>query len=287
MSQAFTTHVYNMPMAKSGGIFKLIPIGDIHRDSHNCDVDGWKKFLKRAKEEDDGNTMYIGLGDYNDFASYSERHKMKSARLHESTCIKMDKWAQKDVDALADEMEFMGSKMIGLIEGNHGWEFLDGDTDTDKLSNRLLCPNLGALSYVRINFQHKGETRAHINLFLSHGKGGGQLIGTSFNKVDKMREVCDDADIYIMGHDHKKGIIPVDVIGFRSKRDGGIEMENKQKLLVRSGSFLKGYVENEESYVARALLRPASLGVVKVEIEIRRSQRNGGDVYEKSLHGWS
>ena len=101
-----------------------------------------------------------------------------------------------------------------------------------------------------------------------------------------MRNICDDADIYMMGHDHKKGIIPVDVIGFRRTKSG-LEMYNKQKLIVRTGSFLKGYVEDEESYVMRSLLRPASLGIVKIEIDVRRCYADGKDLYEVELNGWS
>ena len=82
-------------MARSGGKFTLIPFGDVHYDSHNCDRKKFNEFLKRAKKET--NTFYIGMGDYFDFASYTERRALKNARLHESTEAKLDKNAEAAV----------------------------------------------------------------------------------------------------------------------------------------------------------------------------------------------
>jgi hypothetical protein len=285
MSQVFTTHTYQIPMAKQGGKYTIIPFGDVHYDSHNCDRKKFSEFLRRAKTEK--NTFYLGMGDYFDFASYTERRSLKNARLHESTEAKLDKNADADVKELCEEIAFMKNRVIGLLEGNHGWEYGDGTTDTDKLSDNLLCKNLGALSYIEIQFRTEdGNTRCTLKLFASHGKGGGKLVGTSFNKVDDMRNICDEADIYLMGHDHKKGILPIDIIGFRRTRSG-IDMCNKRKLLVRTGSFLKGYVEDEESYVMRSLMRPSSLGIVKIEVDIKRTREGGSERYDIELNGWS
>jgi hypothetical protein len=89
-------------------------------------------------------------------------------------------------------------------------------------------------------------------------------VGGSLNTVQQMAE-CALADIYLMGHDHKKSI------GMSSRlmlTDGrsGINVKEKKVLYARTGSFLKGYEPDKPSYVAKALLNPTDLGTVKIEL---------------------
>jgi len=239
----FQTKVVKHPVTSKS--IRIVPFGDIHRDSDNCDVDRWRDFLRVCKERDDNNTYYLGMGDYNDFASYSERKVLKHG-LHESTSLKFDKWAQKDVDCLAKELDFMKGRLLGLMHGNHEWQFMDGDLATERLCNKLGCSFLGCVCYLVITLKtrcNNAGSKAAVRIFASHGKGGGQLVGSSYNKVEKMRDVFPDADIYLMGHDHKKGAVSSSSLtAVLSKSE--ITVKQHRQWFGRTGSFLRGWVEN-------------------------------------------
>lgn len=252
--------------------FAIQPFGDIHRDSANCDVKKWHRDLDHWRKEDIP-TLYLGMGDYNDFASWSERRAIRNSKLHDDTRRTLHEVARKNIAVLAQEIEFMRGNIIGLIEGNHIWEFDDGTTSADELGERLGTQSLGYVSYIRLSVSSYGR-RFPVDIFACHGKGGGKLLGTSINKVADMRTISPMADIYIMGHDHKKMAIPSSVFDFRSA-NGKLKMINKQQWMSRSGSYLKGYVENESSYVSGALLPPSDLGSIRfiVSLNVKGSNK--------------
>ena len=186
MSLSYNTfQTYTIRHPRKTSAIKIVPFGDIHRDSHACDEERWKAFLEKCKKEDDANTYYMGMGDYNDFASYSERKKLQHS-LHKSTSVKMDKWALKDVSRLVKELDFMRGRIIGLHHGNHEWQFLDGDLATEKMCALLGCKFLGWASYVRISIIPSSTKACVVDIFSSHGKGGGKLLGSPYNSVEKM-----------------------------------------------------------------------------------------------------
>ena len=256
---------------------KIKPFGDIHRDSHNCDVKRWKAWLKHAEETHDEYTYYVGLGDYNDFASYTERKQLKG--LHESTCEKLDKVAAADVAKLCDELSFMKGHLLGLIHGNHEWEFLDGQLATEKMCEILDCPFLGYTAYVRINCNVMGDSCVTTDLFLCHGKGAGRLLGSTINSIEKAANIFHDADIYLMVHDHKRGAMPKTVLYTNQQ----MEVREKLQWFGRTGSFLRGFVEDTPSYVVGAMYPPTSLGTIGFEIEHQRIREGGRNYFVKNI----
>ena len=268
-------HMVKLP--RKGGVIKIVPFGDIHRDSHNCDVDRWKAFLEKCRTEDDEYTYYIGMGDYSDFASYSERKQLHY--LHESTSDKMDKWAMHDVDTLLEELSFMKGRIIGLHHGNHEWQFQDGQLASEKMCEELGCPFLGYASHTTLHVTNAGGGLAMpITIFSSHGKGGGRLLGSPYNSLEKMSDIFHDEDIYLMGHDHHKGALSQTRLNVHN----GI-VKQKRQWFGRTGSFLKGWVTDTPSYVVGAMYSPTDLGTIKFECHIKRK----GDTLLKDIHAWS
>ena len=83
MDSIFGMAEYTVTLDKVGDTFEIIPIGDVHRDTPNCDIDRWKAFLKYQKQEMKPSTVFIGTGDWNDFAAWGDRKKIRNADLHE------------------------------------------------------------------------------------------------------------------------------------------------------------------------------------------------------------
>ncbi|MCK9370622.1 hypothetical protein M0R04_11990 [Candidatus Dojkabacteria bacterium] len=221
------------------------------------------------------------MGDYDDLASYTERKALLHACLHESTQMSLDELYTIRVNNFLKEIFFMKDKIIGLIEGNHHAILQSGMTTTQMMCDKLKCKYLGVSSFIRLLFpmQNSIKKTYAIDIFAHHGKGAARLAGSSINTVEQMCGIA-DADIYLMGHDHKKGIVPKARLYLGDNR-----LKQKKILLCRTGSFLKGYVEDQPSYVARALMTPSDLGNIKIEMTPRRKQNNDQDDYYVDLHG--
>ena len=75
-SGVFSKHWVEI-QAKMGEPFYVIPFGDIHRDSDMFADTHWNEFLSYAKSKN--NAVFLGMGDYTDGISTSER---KIGRAH-------------------------------------------------------------------------------------------------------------------------------------------------------------------------------------------------------------
>jgi len=271
----FTIHRFVIPVRSLNVPLYLIPFGDIHRYAPLCDVDAWLEFLDWAKQKI--HAYFLGMGDYDDLASYSERKALMHACLHESTQITLDQIYAERTRQLVREINFMRGRLIGLVEGNHHGILQSGMTTTQMMCELLKCKYLGVSSFIRLVFIH-GKKSATLDIWCHHGRGAARLAGGSINTVEQMASIA-DADIYLMGHDHKKGAVPLSKLYLQ-----GTRLRQKKILLGRTGSFLRGYVPDQPSYVAKAQLKPCDLGVIKIELTPKRNKKNGEDDYYVDIH---
>jgi hypothetical protein len=270
----FTVHSFKIPVSTINPV-RLVFFGDVHRDSPNHADGAWQEFLEYSRNLP--NAYFLGLGDYVDSASTSERACFAGVEhlLHDTAKNDLIGLAEKKVELLAQELNFMRGRIIGLISGNHWWQFADG-TNTDMRlckalgSNENPCYYLGVSSFIRLQFVYGSSSCVTLDVWAHHGVAGGRLLGTSINRVDQMREFA-DADIYIMGHDHNRLAIPARPRLFlmHSAR-GGLRLRERKQWLIRSGSFLKSYTPNTRNYVVDSCRGPCSLGHVELEIRANR-----------------
>ena len=127
----FTIGKFNIPLKHYGVPVYLIPFGDIHRNSNLCHEGKWKEFLKWAENKKDA--YFLGMVDYFDLMSTSERIQFKSGNLHEDTDNTLESMYSDMVRDFYKEISFMKGRLIGLMEGNHYVTFRSGVTSTQKL----------------------------------------------------------------------------------------------------------------------------------------------------------
>jgi hypothetical protein len=249
----------------------LYPFGDIHRSSNMCSVEAWQEFLSKAKSEcRDNLVLFLGMGDYDDLCSTSERPIVFNDALHDSTKAFIKNTLDDNVNRLCREMDFMKGRLIGLLEGNHFGTYENGTTTTQRMCEKLGCKYLGCVSMIRL-YLNRNTARVSIDIFAHHGKGASRLAGSSINTVQQMAEAV-EADIFVQGHDHKRGAMPMSKLRLiHNYQKGAVEIQARKQLYIRSGSFLKGYEDGQKSYVADKLLNPTDLGVVKVKIKITKN----------------
>jgi hypothetical protein len=217
------------------------------------------------------------MGDYDDLASYSERKALLHACLHESTQMSLDELYVSRTNNLLKEISFMKNKIVGMVEGNHHGILQSGMTTTQMMCDKLQCKYLGVSSFIRLVFVHGSKTYC-IDIWCHHGRGASRMVGGSLNTVEQMAGIA-DADIYLMGHDHRKSVALKTRLELADDK-----LRQKKVLLARTGSFLRGYVPDQPSYVAKGQMTPCDLGVIKIELTPRRNKKNGEDDYYVDVH---
>lgn len=269
----FTFGKFDIPFEKYGNPIHLIPFGDIHRTAPLCHVEKWKEWIEWAKNLE--NAWFIGMGDYDDFSSTSERDILNNRNLHDSTRKTLEDLYRKHVTDFANEIEFMRGRLIGCLEGNHYSELTSGITTTHLLCEKMGCKYLGVSAFIRILLNYRTTHTHALDIWAHHGLGGGRTAGASINKLENMIKAA-DADIYLMGHDHKKHIAMQSRLKLADSRRG-LSLENRKIVMARTGGFLKGYENNKPSYIADAAYAPVDIGTIMVEITPRRKEVDGQD----------
>lgn len=270
--------------AKIGETYTLIPWGDSHYDSPLAAKDRFREAMRDSNKQE--NPIFIGMGDYLDLASWSERKVFQNSGLHESTLQTLDDIYDKNVDALYKQISFMRGKIIGLIEGNHHGTYQNGMTTTQKLCSKeyLNCKYLGISSFVRLVFRASGGRSTKIDIFAHHGKGGaGRMVGSDLNHIQAMSDIA-DAQILLMGHTHKKGIAMKTRLSLSDYR-GDLKVTHQKILMCRTGSFLKGWEPNAPSYVAKACMTPTDLGLCYIKLILKREATKESDSFFVDIHG--
>jgi predicted phosphodiesterase len=252
-SGIFETHSFNIPCSYGKDV-RIIAFGDVHWDSPNHANAVWQEDLEYFRGLPPKETYFLGMGDYLDSTSTKALQQAK-------------------IDKFADEISFMKGRLIGLLNGNHYFEFQSGINGDQKLADKLDCKYLGVCALIRLSLVAHGRCQT-IDIFAHHGMGASRLIGGSINRVAQMFEGV-EADIAIMGHDHKRGAMPTTPRLFLhcDHRTGALKVKQRESWAIRSGSYLASFRAGESNYNVDACRMPSSLGHVEILVTLH----NRGD----------
>jgi hypothetical protein len=243
--------------------FRLIPIGDIHYAGKGgaCDLKALEATIKWGVEN---NCYFIGMGDYQEFASPSNRMNMKG--LYDSAEQIIDAMSYQLERELLDALRPSKDRWLGLLEGHHFTKHLSGQTTDQNIAEALNAPFLGNCAMVRLTFQHGiGNSRMNCFIWAHHGAGYSSAPGTILNKLAGLIAYYPQVDVMLMGHQHKLAEAPLPGIGMTPS--GRPQMRQKLRRLVATGSYMRGYQQGSlsdgragGSYVEKRLLPPTAIG---------------------------
>lgn len=263
----------------------LRPVGDIHRDAE-LHADGeWQAWRKYAFT-DPQKAVYIGMGDYADFMrahvrAMSDHSEVENAGISERLQGSCDKW----VETLGMELQPLADRFVGLLSGNHYFEFTDKpeggkivrEHSDARLARLLGTKYLGTMSLITlhlVDIRNKAN-RAAVRVIAHHGVGAGGTIGGSLNRVQRMLTGW-HADVALMGDDHRRGIVPIgDRLTVATSLQGVPTILANSKWVGRTGSFLRGFEPGKRSYVVDCAYEPSSIGTIEVEMKLRKNRKTG------------
>ena len=239
---------------------------------------------------------FIGMGDYIDAFSPSNRARLKEVGLYDSSHRVLDRTADDLLETLYEKaLAPSKGRWLGLLEGHHYHQYSDGTTSDQQLCRMLEAPFLGTSAFVRLHFTFSTSKtgRGDVKIWAHHGVGSGQRAGSPLNKLELLPAYW-DADIFLMGHHHKKVATPLDRISAMYPNMDSKSpplLIHKTVLLVGTGGFLKGYVADRKvgatprgSYVEMKMLPPVSLGGPLIRIRPRFKHMNRAGRY--NTHIW-
>src|SRR3990167_2167004 len=159
---------------------RILPITDIQWGAKGCDADRLKQHIDWGLKND---CYFVGLGDYVDVASPSNRSKFASANFYDTVRDAMDSISEKHVSELIDILQPTKGKWLGLLSGHHYWEFQDGTTTDTRLAKALAAPYLGdgaAKVILKMVYQPPNGKKkyADAHIWLHHGRGNSRIPGS-------------------------------------------------------------------------------------------------------------
>lgn len=249
----------------------IAPLGDFQWSGHNGPTakDHLKRHIDRCLER---NAYFIGMGDYIDFASPSNRQKIQSAGLYDTAYEVIKNKAIELTDEVFNEfLKDTVGRWLGLVEGHHFFEYGDETTDT-LLAGKLKCPALGTSAYIRL-------AGPEVVLWVHHGIGGGKLPGTGLNTLYHVAAGLAGADAYLMGHNTK-------LTGAKLSRPFPVwipkpHLRHSDILLVNTGGFSRSNIPGHRhgiiprgDYAEKAMMTPSPLSAPLLEID---GTREAGD----------
>lgn len=266
-------YTYDIQLKDYFDSFTVAPFACVHRELEECNSSLWFQYLERLTD----NKVYaIGLGDYNDFCRNTYRKGLTTVNPDNSSSLALDSFSVRLADAFVNDMVGK-STVIAMVEGNHYWQFqhtdshlrtLAGMTNSEYIARDLAAvwlQELGILT-LRITFKkHPGVVDTYV-MYLSHGtRTGGSTLSTDLSNMEKKVEPMMEADAYITAHTHRK------LSYFLPKMvPDGDSFKEKPHLLLKAGSFLRGFVSDRTTYASLAGYRPLDLGWVEINIGYRQ-----------------
>lgn len=256
----------------------LAPLGDIQFGSPQFSQRHWNRTVKRLKTYNEHVPVHvIGMGDYVDFMSPSNRGKYRASGHYTSTQRVVDQYLTRrlmldTINLFPDELAY-----DALVRGHHYFNYSYQDYEEGGIPDELFVTNesrggeltlpndtdhhlamaLGAeLCEGTVYISYKFPDGREFNVLAAHGIAAGGIYGlNALQKEIRRASGWRDVHLVLAGHSHQLAAFGVAKMSVRN-----LILINETTLVVNTGSFLKGYSTEEKTYVEGAEYPPLALG---------------------------
>ena len=254
--------------------FYVAPLGDIQFTGVKgaTAMDALRRHVDRCVALD---ARFIGLGDYIDFMSPSNRQRMRSAALYDTAEDVIDDKAMDLVHELYDRVLKPTKGMwLGCLEGHHFAQLKDGTTTDQRLCEMLGARFLGTSALVRVQFLYGSGGHYNIVFWAHHGTGSGQKACAPLNKLENLAPYWGGVDVFLMAHTTKMPVVPINRVEARWHGRAAPDLVHRKVYFVSTGGFAKAYKVGGRQgrvprgdYAEQRMLNPSVIGAPLVRIE--------------------
>ena len=261
----------------------LMPIGDVQLGAKGVLKDRVKRHVNWGLEH---GAYFLGMGDYIDVMSPSNRAAWRSAPLYDSVREAMAEKAQELGEEFLKLVDGSQDRWLGILEGHHYFEFTEDDTTDTRIAEALNAPFLETTTIIELKFGSPDHTRIKAQIWATHGQGSGQTMAAPLNKLERVMSRFPSVDVFLVGHYSRKVGYPVDAkIPKFGKHP---RLVTTRRILGCTGGFLDGYAtsprdgkRHKGSYVEKGMMAPLNLGGLL--IRIRPVHEEWGDRLDMSV----
>lgn len=253
----------------------ICPIGDTQwaGDEEDIAYDLLEEHLEWCL--DSPTPLFLGMGDYGDFASPSTRRALED-HVKYDTARKVIADATKFLmdDLYKRLLKPTRGKWLGLTEGHHHHPatigtLKDGSAvtmDSDVyLAKMLEAPWLEEMGIIKMVWPGGGVFR----VLAFHGSGNSVFPWGPLIRLYRLMPHF-HVDLLLIGHQTKKAVGEVDRLEFPVEND---EIHHMTIKMVGTGGWMKGYINGRRTYVSQSGLGPVALG--QPIIHLRPRTRKG------------
>jgi len=230
-----------------GNDFVFVNFADLHWGHKNVDkpmIESVIKWIKTHK------CYWLGGGDYGDSIIPNDR------RFDWRSLDEEYKTPQLQYEKIERLFKPIAKKCLGVLDGNHDihhWKQHQHNY-VEELAKRLNVPYLTISAYLRLYFE---QHDANFNIYAHHGWTGARTAGGRINRIYDLYNTFPMLDLYIMNHIHALGMDEKKTSLYIGKDN---KIHDKISHFLFGGSFLRGYVVNQVSYVEEKTYVPTTLG---------------------------
>lgn len=264
----------------------ICPLGDLQWAGDRRDIafDHLQEHIERCLSLP--NPLFLGMGDYIDFMSPSNRDAWRGARIYDtSRRVVDDKARELTADVYETILKPTKGKWLGMLSGHHYFPLQSGGNTDMLLCSMLDAPYLGVCTVINLAFVEKTHTQS-IKIYAHHGCGDSVF---PHGPVQKLYRVAPhwNVDVFVMGHQTKLAKARYDRVDPIFPSKGEARLGHRNVLLVGAGGWSKGYVEEDRygTYVEKGMMNPVALGqpVIHVRPKWRTTTRHGIQVWEPNI----
>jgi hypothetical protein len=245
---------------------RICYLGDMQYAGKKAHGTALGQLKDKISEEVERGAYFIGMGDYIDFLSPSNRQRLRSAALYDTAEDVIDEKSMELTQELYElALRPTVGRWLGLVEGHHFAQLKSGDTTDMRLCEMLKAPFLGTCGVLRINFS-AGTRKMGVTLWVHHGHGNGQTGYYPLARLSQFSASQEGVDAFAIGHTTKLGHLLANRMGYRWNKKSG-KAYHRTIHLIGTGGYSRAYVEGAKQgrvprggYAEQQMLGPAVIG---------------------------
>lgn len=230
---------------------EIYPLSDLHIGDPRVDKRLFREFLNHIMAEPNRFIIYNG-----DNMNNAIKSSVSNVYNEEMNPREQKKWLQYELKPVKD-------RILVFVEGNHEGRTTK-DVDQRVVEDIADYLDKGELyreneAYIKLCFgkRRNSESQMCYTIYVTHGSGGGKRPGSAMNNIELVA-LGTEADIYIMGHVHKK-MAYKNAVRRPDLRNNNI-LEQERLFVVSSHWSEFG------GYAARKMYNPSAKGSVPIKL---------------------
>ena len=228
---------------------EIFALSDLHIGKKDADIplfDKWVQFIL-----DQPNRFVVLNGDLLEAATKTSK----------SFSYDFSMTPEEEVELLTEKLGPIKDRIIGATIGNHCLRYADNNYDVMKriMKDLDILDRYGGVEVlIKLTFGKRKNTKKRqcYTIYATHGSVGGKKKGSAINAVSDLAFGV-LADVYVMGHTHKK-MMAKDIIRIPDLRNNNI-INTTRAYLVSSH-----WMHSMPSYAARIGCNPSAKGCCMV-----------------------